>query len=82
MLGLGESEAEVLATLRDLRRVNCDRLTMGQYMRPSLDQLPVERYWTPAEFQRLGQAARAMGFRQVRSGPLVRSSYHAHSSEP
>ena len=82
MLGLGESEAEVLATLRDLRRVDCDRVTMGQYMRPSLDQLPVERYWTPADFQRLGQAARAMGFRQVRSGPLVRSSYHAHSDEP
>ncbi|WP_025781792.1 lipoyl synthase [Candidatus Synechococcus spongiarum] len=82
MLGLGEREAEVLATLRDLRRVDCDRITMGQYMRPSLDQLPVERYWTPADFQRLGQAARAMGFRQVRSGPLVRSSYHAHSSEP
>lgn len=81
MLGLGEREAEVLATLRDLRRVGCDRVTMGQYMRPSLDQLPVERYWTPADFQRLGQAARAMGFRQVRSGPLVRSSYHAHSDE-
>ena len=82
MLGLGEKEAEVLATLRDLRRVDCDRVTMGQYMRPSLDQLPVERYWTPEDFQRLGRAARAMGFRQVRSGPLVRSSYHAHSSEP
>lgn len=82
MLGLGESEAEVLATLQDLRRVDCDRVTMGQYMRPSLDHLPVERYWTPADFQRLGQAARAMGFHQVRSGPLVRSSYHAHSSEP
>ena len=82
MLGLGESEAEVLATLRDLRRVGCDRITIGQYMRPSLDQLPVERYWTPAGFQRLGQAARAMGFQQVRSGPLVRSSYHAHSDKP
>ena len=82
MLGLGESEAEVLATLQDLRRVDCDRVTIGQYMRPSLDQLPVERYWTPEDFQRLGQAARAMGFHQVRSGPLVRSSYHAHSSEP
>ena len=82
MLGLGESEDEVLATLRDLRRVGCDRVTIGQYMRPSLEQLPVERYWTPADFQRLGQAARAMGFLQVRSGPLVRSSYHAHSSEP
>ena len=82
MLGLGESEAEVLATLRDLRRVECDRVTIGQYMRPSLDQLPVERYWTPTDFQRLGHAARGMGFSQVRSGPLVRSSYHAHSSDP
>ncbi len=77
MLGLGETEAEVIATLEDLRGVGCDRLTLGQYLRPSLAHLPVERYWTPAEFDHLGQVARAMGFSQVRSGPLVRSSYHA-----
>ncbi|MFQ3616035.1 MAG: lipoyl synthase [Cyanobacteriota bacterium] len=77
MLGHGETEAEVLETLRDLRSVGCDRLTLGQYMQPSLDHLPVQKYWTPAEFERLGAIAREMGFRHVRSGPLVRSSYHA-----
>ena len=77
MLGLGETEEEVLETLADLRAVQCDRLTIGQYMRPSLAHLPVERYWTPAEFDRLGTLARSMRFSHVRSGPLVRSSYHA-----
>ncbi len=77
MLGLGETEAEVLETLADLRSAGCDRLTLGQYMRPSLEHLPVEKYWTPAEFDRLGELARVMGFAHVRSGPLVRSSYHA-----
>ncbi len=82
MLGLGEQEAEVLATMEDLRNVDCDRLTIGQYMRPSLDQLPVKRYWTPQEFEHLGQIAQSMGFHQVCSGPLVRSSYHAHGPAP
>jgi len=77
MLGLGETEAEILEALQDLRGVGCDRLTLGQYMRPSLAHLPVERYWTPEEFDRLGEVAREMGFAHVRSGPLVRSSYHA-----
>ncbi len=77
MLGHGETEAEVLATLADLRSVNCDRVTLGQYMRPSLDHLPVQRYWTPEEFESLGEQARNLGFAHVRSGPLVRSSYHA-----
>ena len=77
MLGLGETEAEVLETLTDLRAVDCDRLTIGQYMRPSLEHLPVQRYWTPEAFDRLGAIARTMGFSHVRSGPLVRSSYHA-----
>ncbi len=77
MLGLGETEAEVLETFTDLRAVGCDRLTIGQYMRPSLEHLPVATYWTPAEFNRLGAIAREMGFAHVRSGPLVRSSYHA-----
>ncbi|MBE9153647.1 lipoyl synthase [Cyanobium sp. LEGE 06113] len=77
MLGLGESEQEVVETLRDLRAVDCQRLTLGQYLRPSLAHLPVARYWTPDAFERLGALARELGFVQVRSGPLVRSSYHA-----
>jgi lipoic acid synthetase len=77
MLGLGERFDEVVQTLRDLRAVDCQRLTLGQYLRPSLAHLPVARYWTPAEFDQLGATARDLGFRQVRSGPLVRSSYHA-----
>lgn len=81
MLGLGETEAEVIQTMRDLRAIKCDRLTIGQYMRPSLAHLPVAKYWTPAEFDRLGEIARNLGFTHVRSAPLVRSSYHAGEEE-
>lgn len=77
MLGLGETELEIHQTLADLRQVGCDRLTLGQYLRPSLAHLPVQKYWTPAEFDHLGVMAKEMGFSHVRSGPLVRSSYHA-----
>jgi lipoic acid synthetase len=77
MLGLGETEEEVVATLHDLRAVDCQRLTLGQYLRPSLAHLPVARYWEPEAFERLGAIARELGFADVRSGPLVRSSYHA-----
>ncbi|MCS5693223.1 lipoyl synthase [Cyanobium sp. FGCU-6] len=77
MLGLGETEEEVVATLHDLRAVDCQRLTLGQYLRPSLEHLPVARYWEPEAFERLGAIARELGFADVRSGPLVRSSYHA-----
>jgi lipoyl synthase len=77
MLGHGETEAEIIETLKDLRSIDCDRLTLGQYMRPSLEHLPVIKYWTPAEFDRLGEIATDLGFGHVRSGPLVRSSYHA-----
>ena len=77
MLGHGETEAEVIEAMVDLRNVGCDRLTLGQYMRPSLQHLPVQKYWTPEEFEQLGAIARDMGFAHVRSGPLVRSSYHA-----
>jgi lipoic acid synthetase len=77
MLGLGEERAEIESVLRDLRAVGCDILTLGQYLRPSHEHLPVERYVTPAEFAELRSAAMAMGFRHVESGPLVRSSYHA-----
>lgn len=79
MLGLGETREEVLGALADLRAASCRRVTLGQYMRPSLAHIPVARYWTPAEFEELAERARAMGFEQVRSGPLVRSSYHAGS---
>jgi lipoic acid synthetase len=77
MLGLGESVEEVVETMEDLRSVDCQRLTLGQYLRPSLAHIPVSRYWTPEVFEELGTIARGMGFSQVRSGPLVRSSYHA-----
>ncbi|MEM9807840.1 MAG: lipoyl synthase [Cyanobacteria bacterium P01_D01_bin.56] len=77
MLGHGETEEELVTAMKDLRSVGCDRITIGQYMRPSLEHLPVQRYWTPEEFDHLGDIARNLGFSQVRSGPLVRSSYHA-----
>jgi lipoyl synthase len=77
MLGHGETEAEIIETLQDLRAIDCDRLTLGQYMRPSRDHLPTVEYLTPETFDRLGDIARDLGFQQVRSGPLVRSSYHA-----
>lgn len=77
MLGHGETVEEVVETMTDLRAVGCDRLTIGQYMRPTLEHLPVQKYWTPEEFDWLGDFARQMGFAHVRSGPLVRSSYHA-----
>lgn len=81
MLGHGETETEIIAAMADLRDAKCDRLTLGQYMRPSLEHLPVQKYWTPAEFDRLGEIATEMGFQQVRSGPLVRSSYHAGEND-
>ena len=81
MLGHGETEAEIIDTMKDLRAVNCDRITLGQYMRPSLQHLPVKKYWTPEEFDNLGAIARDLGFNHVRSGPLVRSSYHASEED-
>jgi lipoic acid synthetase len=77
MLGLGESEAEVQAAITDLRGVGVDILTIGQYLRPSGNHLPVEKWWTPDEFAAVGDYARSLGFAHVESGPLVRSSYHA-----
>ncbi|NET61934.1 MAG: lipoyl synthase [Symploca sp. SIO2E6] len=77
MLGHGETQEEVIEAMVDLRNIDCDRLTLGQYMRPSLKHLPVQKYWTPEEFDQLGAIARNLGFAHVRSGPLVRSSYHA-----
>jgi lipoic acid synthetase len=77
ILGMGETIEEVEAVMRDLRDVDIDILTLGQYLRPSADHIPIDRYVTPAEFAHLRDAGMAMGFRHVESGPLVRSSYHA-----
>ena len=77
MLGLGEEHEEVLAVMTDLRAHGCDMLTLGQYLQPSRDHLPVQRYWTPAEFDALRLAGEALGFSNVASGAMVRSSYHA-----
>lgn len=77
MLGLGETHEELLDTLADLLEAGCEMLTLGQYLQPSPSHLPVIRYIPPHEFEALGQAAKAMGFAQVASGPFVRSSYHA-----
>lgn len=78
MVGLGEETSELLEVFRDLAAVHCDILTIGQYLRPSRDHLPMARIYTPKEFADLKTEALKMGFRHVESGPLVRSSYHAH----
>ena len=77
ILGMGETIEEVLATMRDLRTVDVDILTLGQYLRPSDAHIALDRYYTPEEFRSLYEAGMEMGFRHVESGPLVRSSYHA-----
>ena len=77
IVGMGENQDELLQTMADLRGVDCDLLTIGQYLRPSSKHLPIDRFYTPAEFDQLKDAGDAMGFKQVASGPLVRSSYHA-----
>ncbi len=77
MLGLGETMEEVLDVCADLRAVGCDMITLGQYLQPGPEHLPVERYVPPEEFDEIGDLVRAMGFALVASGPFVRSSYHA-----
>jgi lipoyl synthase len=77
MLGLGETREELLDVLADLRSVGCDMLTLGQYLTPTLKHIPVARYLPPAEFDELAVLARSLGFKNVASGPFVRSSYHA-----
>jgi len=77
MLGLGESEEELFTALEDLRRVDCDILTLGQYLQPTLKHLPVKEFVAPEKFEEYGERAREMGFAHVASGPMVRSSYHA-----
>ena len=78
MVGLGESADELLEVFRNLATQRVDILTVGQYLQPSRDHLPIARFYTPEEFRTLKQEALALGFRHVESGPLVRSSYHAH----
>jgi lipoic acid synthetase len=82
MVGLGETRDELHRTFVDLRAVDCDILTLGQYLRPSSEHLPVERYYHPDEFVEMREEALALGFRHVESGPLVRSSYHARDQVP
>ena len=77
MLGLGETEDELLQAMQDLRRAHCDILTLGQYLQPTLRHLPVVEFIPPETFARHKQTAQAMGFVHVASGPMVRSSYHA-----
>jgi lipoyl synthase len=78
MTGLGETAGDLSRTMADLRAAGCSLLTIGQYLRPSKLHAPVARYWTPAEFESLRREALALGFAGVESGPLVRSSFHAH----
>jgi lipoic acid synthetase len=80
MVGLGETRAEVIATLADLAGVGVRIATIGQYLRPSRDHLPVARYWSPEEFESLRGAGLALGLAHVEAGPLVRSSYHARQA--
>ncbi|MEO8625156.1 MAG: lipoyl synthase [Candidatus Limnocylindrales bacterium] len=82
MVGLGETREELHQAFVDLRGVDCDILTIGQYLRPSEQHLPLERYYVPSEFQEMRTEALALGFKHVESGPLVRSSYHARDQVP
>ena len=77
MLGIGESLDQVKNVLRDLKKHDCDMITLGQYLQPSLNHLPVERYVHPDEFEELKEFGDNLGFKHVASGPMVRSSYHA-----
>ena len=80
MLGLGERFHEIIQTLKDLRKVDCQYLTIGQYLRPSLAHIPVSHYWSPTKFNDFAEIAKGLGFKKVNSGPLVRSSYHANET--
>jgi lipoic acid synthetase len=80
MVGLGEREDEVIATMADLRAVGVSIITIGQYLRPSADHLPVSRFWAPEEFDRLRQIGCELGVPHVEASPLTRSSYHARDA--
>ena len=77
MLGLGETEKEIIKAMEDLRKADCDLLTLGQYLAPSRDHLPVERFVPPEDFEKLKKEALKLGFKAVASAPIVRSSYLA-----
>jgi len=77
MVGLGETEEEIQQVMSDLRNAGCAMLTLGQYLRPTVQHAPVDRFYTPEEFEEFKQEALGLGFQHVESGPLVRSSYHA-----
>ena len=79
MVGLGETKDELVQAMRDLRAVDCDLLTIGQYLRPGNEQMPVQKYYRPEEFDELANIAKELGFAGVASGPFVRSSYHAET---
>jgi lipoyl synthase len=80
MVGVGETEDEIRQTMADLREAGCDFLTIGQYLSPSLNHVPIQRYYTPDEFEKLKHLGMSMAFKHIESGPLVRSSYHAARS--
>jgi lipoic acid synthetase len=82
MVGLGETHEEMVGAFEDLREAGVQVLTVGQYLRPTADHLPVVRYWHPDEFKELEKAAYALGFDHIAAGPLVRSSYHADQHVP
>lgn len=82
MVGLGETRSEITEVFRDLRAIDCDILTVGQYLQPSKQHLPVVRYYPPEEFEEIAAESRGLGFRHVEAGPLVRSSYHAERQIP
>ncbi len=77
MLGLGETLKEIENTILDLKKANCNQITIGQYLRPSLNHLPVKKYWEPKEFEYIAKFSKELGFNKVSCGPLIRSSYHA-----
>ena len=81
MIGLGERKEEILATLKDLSEIGVDIVTIGQYLRPTTNHLPIRKWWTPNEFKEFQVLGEAMGIRHVESSPLTRSSYHAKESE-
>jgi len=80
MLGIGETNNEVISVMQDLKKIRCDIITLGQYLQPSADHLAINRYVTPVEFNQFRKVGEELGFRHVEAGPLVRSSYHAGSS--
>lgn len=79
MVGLGETKEDVFQTLKDLREVDCDMVTIGQYLQPTREHFEVKRYVSPEEFEEYKARAYEMGFKHVASGPFVRSSYHAQA---